>query len=261
MPGRKRRSRRRRAELSQHFLRRDSASRLVQATSISNADLVLEIGAGRGALTESIVRQTSRLIAIEIDPYLTERLCSEYGETAEVIESDFLSYDLPDEPYLIIGNVPFSKSTEIIRKIANASNPPTDAWLVVQQELAGRMCGLPFSRESPWSLRLKPYWHLEIIDRLNRHEFNPPPAVDSVFLHLSHRCRPIVEPKDFQAYIHLIESAFKSNSTVLKALRPGLTKLQIRRLANDLRFNPADQPAELMFEQWLGIFRFWNRNR
>lgn len=259
MSERKHRSRQRRPELSQHFLRSNTASRLVQATSILKTDLVIEIGPGRGALTEPLLRRTSNLVAVEIDAYLANKLHLRFGETVNIVESDFLSFDLPDETYSIVGNIPYHKSTEIIRKIAFAPNPPLDAWLVVQSELARRMCGLPFSQETLWSLRLKPYWHLEIPDRIERKEFDPPPSVDSVLLHMSHRGRPIISEHEIQPYAGMIEAAFRSNLPILQALRPYLSKLQVRRLASDLRFRVDEMPAHLTFEQWLGIFRFWNK--
>ena len=143
----------------------------------------------------------------------------------------------------------------MIRKIANASHPPHDAWLVVQRELAYRMCGLPFDQESIWSLRLKPWWHLEIADHLKRVEFDPPPAVESVFLHMQHRTRPLVASHHQARFIQLIENSFRSNKPISLALKPQFSKKQLRRISSELKFNPHDPPSRLMFEQWLGIFR------
>ncbi len=260
MSGRARSTRARRAELSQHFLRDASASRLVQATSISKSDLIVEIGSGRGALTKPVLKRAGRLIAVELDRYLVEKLRQRFGDDADVIESDFLDFALPSEDYSVIGNIPYSKSTEIIRKISEASYPPLDAWLVVQRELASRMCGLPFSNESLWSLRLKPLWHLEIVDRLRKTEFDPPPSVDSVFLHMSLRGRALIDSSELDSYLDLIKGTFQNNRPVVQSLRRVLTKRQIRRLALDLRFANDQLPNSLMFEQWLGIFRFIQRD-
>ncbi len=118
------------------------------------------------------------------------------------------------------------------------------------------MCGSPYAKETLWSLRLKPFWHLEIVDRLKKAEFDPPPAVDSVFLHLSHRGRAIIGPHETPAYLDLLEDTFKRNGPLAQSLKSRLSKVQLRRLAADLCFNVNDMPADLMFEQWLGIYRF-----
>ncbi len=233
---------------------------MVQAASISNTDLIVEIGAGRGALTRPIVKRAGRVIAVELDPYLAGKLRHEFADKATIVAADFLTVALPTEVYSVIGNVPFARSTDVIRKLVEAANPPRDAWLVVQRELANRLCGRPFAQESLWSLRLKPYWHLEIVDRLKRTEFDPPPSVDSVFLQLSHRDRPLVRDQEAPAYSSMLEIAFRARSTVAEALSSMLSKRQIRRLAADLRFRQDDAPASLCFEQWLGIFRFLSRS-
>lgn len=258
MSGRKHRARRRRPELSQHFLRDLSASRLVHATSIQPSDLVIEIGAGRGALTRYLIKHAASVVAVEVDPCLVEKLRQNYGEKAKVVETDFLTMELPSQAYSVIGNIPYAKSTEIVRKLSGASNPPRDVWLVVQRELANRMCGHPYGKETLWSLRLKPHWHVEIIARLKRNDFSPPPSVDSVFMQMSHRGRPILHTRQYQRYMDLIETVFRSNSTILRVLRPKLGKLQIRRLASELRFSLDNMPSDLTFEQWLGIFRQWD---
>lgn len=256
MSGRERPARQRRAELSQHFLRDASAARLVRATSLSKSDLVLEIGPGRGALTRPLTRIAGRVIAVELDTHLARKLQRSLSKNLEVIAADFLQLELPSEPYSVVGNIPFARSTEIVRKLSEEAQPPRDAWLVVQRELANRMCGCPYGRETLWSLRLKPLWHLEVVSRLKKTEFDPPPAVDSVFLHMSHRGRAIIRPSEMPTYLDLVEGVFKRNAPLAHSLRPSLSKIQLRRLASDLCFSVNDMPADLMFEQWLGVFRF-----
>ena len=257
MSGRARPPRQRRAELSQHFLRDASAARLVRATSLSRSDLVIEIGAGRGALTRPLTKVAGKVIAVELDRNLVAKLRGDLTGNLEVVAADFLKFDPPAQPYYVVGNIPFARTTDIIRKLSGEAHPPEDAWLVVQRELAHRMCGLPYGRENLWSLRLKPSWHLEVVGRLKRAEFDPPPAMNSVFLHMKHRGRTIIQPREMPEYLELIEGAFGRNAPLVQALRPQLSKLQLRRLAADLAFNTDDMPSDLMFEQWLGIFRFY----
>ena len=237
-------------------MRAGPAARLVQATSISAADFVLEIGPGRGALTKPLAKRTHRLVAVELDEYFAARLADEYRGRAEVVHADFLDYSLPNEDYVVVGNLPYSRSTEIIRKLVEAPRPPRDVWIVVQRELAYRMCGLPYTRESVWSLRLKPSWHVEVLDRPRRFDFEPPPSVESVFLHLCYRPRSLIDVDDRPRFHRLVEQAFTKNVAVGEALRTMLSKKQIRRLAGDLRFDATIKPNGLTFEQWLGIYRY-----
>ncbi|MEJ2132910.1 MAG: hypothetical protein P8Y95_15115, partial [Gammaproteobacteria bacterium] len=109
-------------------------------------------------------------------------------------------------------------------------------------------------------LRLKPHWHLEVIDRLARTDFDPPPTVDSAFLWMSKRQRPLLAPRESRLYLRIVESAYRNGGSVRVALRAWLSKLQLRRLARDLRFDIDGQPSSLSFEQWLGLFRFVNHS-
>ncbi|MEM8769198.1 MAG: rRNA adenine dimethyltransferase family protein [Pseudomonadota bacterium] len=255
MSGRRRRTRSRRAELSQHFLSDAAASRLVQATSIRASDLVIEIGPGRGALTKWLLQRTDRLIGVELDAFLANRLAAEYRGRADIRSGDFLEFSLPEEPYLIVGNLPYAQTTDMLRRFTETNTPPEEAWLVIQQDSAERFCGRPFQRESLWSLRLKPFWDLEIRDWLRRQDFSPPPAVDSVLLHLNRRQKPLIGVSQRRDYLKLLEDAFKHRD-LRSALRPYLSKGHQKTLARRLRFHLEDPPAALCFEQWLALYRF-----
>ncbi len=156
-----------------------------------------------------------------------------------------------------MGNIPFSVTTEIVRKLVDAPMPPEDAWLVMQREPAWRLCGNPYTPESRLSLRLKPKWHIEIIDRLQPSDFDPPPKVESVLLWMRRRDRELMSAQETMLYEEILSSVFSPRKpTVAAALRPWLSKLQLRRLARDLRFDAAAGTGTLLFEQWLGIVRF-----
>jgi 23S rRNA (adenine-N6)-dimethyltransferase len=250
----------RRADLSQHFLRKGAtAARLVRGTTISRSDLVVEIGSGRGALTLPLSRVAQRVIAVEIDTTLIANLRSQFDDRIELVCGDFLQTPLPSAPYKAFGNVPFSRTTDIVSKLVRAPNPPRDAWLVVQREAAHRFCGPPYVRESLWSLRLKPAWHVEIVDRLRRVDFDPPPSVESVLLWLHSRDRPLLCDSEARVYEQLIERAYSANMSLSRATGQWLSKIQLRRLATDLRFDHDCAPSQLAFEQWLGLVRFIDR--
>ena len=94
--------------------------------------------------------------------------------------------------------------------------------------------------------------------RLRRTDFDPPPAVDSVVLWLARRPRPLIEESQGDVYRDFIELAFgRRGNSLRRCLRGLLTPAQIRRLADDLRFDPQSPPSELSFDRWLAIFRFF----
>lgn len=220
---------------------------------------MLEIGPGQGALTRLAADRAGWLIGVELDELLAARLRERQLANVEVVHADFIDYPLPERNYKLIGNLPYAFTTDIIHKITTSHRPPAEAWTIVQKEAAHRFAGRPYRNETLWSLRLKPWWHIEIVDRLARNDFDPPPSIDSVMIWLVCRAPPLVHPDHEARYRQLIERAFSGGDTIGKALGQWLTKRQMRRLAADLRFDPADRPPKLSFEQWLGILRFVTR--
>lgn len=216
----------------------------------------MEIGAGRGALTHLLSQRAGRLLAIEIDKSLVDNLQKSVPDNTSLVHGDFLSAPLPVQDYKVFGNLPYSQTTNIIRKLTAATNPPTDAWVVVQLEAARRFAGAPWGKESLWSLRLKPRWHIEIIDQVRPAEFDPPPRVESAMMWLARRERPLLTIDEERAYMEMIERVYRSGAAIRQAAHGLLTRTQIKRLARDLHFSESDHPSQLGFRQWLALFRF-----
>lgn len=245
---------------SQHFLRRGAlASQLVERAALGPEDCVLEIGAGRGAITRELARRCRRVVAVEIDPGLCRRLRAELGGApgVEIVQGDFLGQALPAAPFKVFANPPFRRSTAMLRRLLEARRPPEDVWLVLQLGSAHRFAGRPWAHETLTSLRLKPWWHAEIAVHLRRHDFDPPPSVESALLWLARRPRPLVAAADRRRYRAFLEAGFgRRGQTLRDSLRPLFTRPQLRRLAAELRIDLEARPSALRFEQWLGLFRF-----
>jgi 23S rRNA (adenine-N6)-dimethyltransferase len=253
----------RRPELSQHFLRSGAlASSLIEQCAVGRADRVIEIGPGRGALTAQLARCCRELVAVEIDPRLCDALRERFSRASNVsiVRADFLEWELPSEPYKLVANLPYARTTEIVRRLAGAEHPPDDAWLVAQREAARRFAGAPFAPETRLSLLLKPGWQIEIVRTFRRADFDPPPAVESVLLWMARRPRALV--REARAWRRFVDVAFEGGgATVRQRLAPLLTAAQLSRLARELRFDVRARPATLGFDQWVGLFRFWLRER
>ncbi len=259
MSGRRYRARRR-AELSQHFLRgRALAASIVAQSSITEDELVIEVGPGHGTLTRELLRRCGKLVTVEIDPILHRGLQESLGHRSDLTQvcGDFLQYDLPSVQYKVVANIPFNSTAAIVRRLVKAQRPPVDAYLVLQREAAEKFAGFPCAPESTSSLLLKPWWHIEIVRRFKRTDFRPEPAVDTVLLWLARRQRPLLEDAEVETYRDFLVAAFgRTGQTIEQCLDGIFTRRQISRLSSDLRFVPTSRPSDLSFEQWLGLFRF-----
>jgi 23S rRNA (adenine-N6)-dimethyltransferase len=189
-----------RRPLSQNFLTdRGLVSRLVRATTISPGDehtpgdLVVEIGPGRGILTAELLQRAGRVVAIEIDGRLCAQLRRRFAgqPRLQLIHGDFLSTPLPRGPWKVFASIPYAATSDIVRRLLEASNPPDDCWLVVQAEAAGKLVPQPRGNRLA-ALLYYPWWRASIVHRFRRSDFRPPPRVDSVLLRLERRAEPLV---------------------------------------------------------------------
>ena len=187
----------RREPLSQHFLHnRRLVDQLVRASSISPGDLVLEIGPGRGIITESLLGIAARVIAVELDPQLCRSLRARFGQhpRLSLIQGDFLTTPLPREPYQVFASIPYNRTGDILRKLLHAGSPPANCWLVVQTEAAAKYSVHPQDNTLA-ALLYYPWWDIRPTHRFQRGDFAPPPSVDSVLLQITRRAAPLLDPR------------------------------------------------------------------
>lgn len=171
---------------SQNYLTSsDMINKLLKRTSITKNDHVLEIGPGKGHITRALLRRRSRVTAVELDGELYQSLREKFAgeKNLRLIHMDFLKFRLPDNGnYKVFSNIPFNRTTAILRRLTERPNPPEEIWLVVEKGAAKRFMGKP--RENLRSLLLKPYFNMEIAYYFQREDFHPRPGVDAVLLHL-----------------------------------------------------------------------------
>jgi predicted RNA methylase len=142
---------RRRQDLSQHFLQSGAlADSLIANTSISQDDYVVEIGAGRGLLTSKLVESSQRVVAIEIDGRLVDELRHRFRHESrvEIVQANFLRFDLLSHPYKVFGNIPYSR---LLRS--------SDAWsmhLFLLRTPISLSSARPLSVSQPGHMPMKP---------------------------------------------------------------------------------------------------------
>lgn len=170
--------------LGQHFLHKDSVlRRIAEAACPDTEPLVIEIGAGTGALTRHLRSRAARVVAIEADPILIGRLSEKFARTAnlELVRGDVLETDLSQwGPAVFAGNLPYYITSPILRKVLDLGPLLRRAVFLVQREVALRLVAIPGTRD---------YGFLTVLARLSSEPeylftvppaaFRPPPKIDS----------------------------------------------------------------------------------
>jgi 23S rRNA (adenine-N6)-dimethyltransferase len=241
---------------SQNFLKsRQLVDQLLDQSSISAHDLVLEIGPGRGRVTQPLAQRCRQVLAVEKDPRLVQLLRDRLASTPNVtlVEADFLATRLPRQPYKVFANIPFDVTTEIVAKLTTAHRPPDDAYLVLQREAAARFTGQP--RGTLWAALLAPDFAPTIVHHFRRTDFDPPPRVDVVMLRLRKRGPPLLAREARRTYRDLVTHCFAAwRPDLVETLTPLFGRARARSLLRAAGLALDVTPGALHPEQWLTLF-------
>ncbi len=177
--------------LGQNFLKSNLAlKKIVEAGEISPDDTILEIGPGKGALTEKLLEKSDHVIAIEKDNalfnFLNEKFEKEIKEkklillNEDILKFSITNYELRIKDYKIIANIPYNITGAILKKFLANKNQPERMILMVQNEVAKRIMGK--DGESILSISVKAYGNPKIIMKVPARYFSPAPKVDSAVI-------------------------------------------------------------------------------
>ena len=214
--------------------------------------LVVEIGPGLGTLTAALFRQFDKVIAVEFDADLARKLPGSFpGKNLEVVNADFLKFDLDavPAPYAIAGNIPYYITSPIIEHILMSKNQPERAVLLMQKEVAERVCDE--KHESVLSLKCKNRAKVELGPVVLRDEFTPPPKVDSQVLILTPH-EPLVPDEVFG----LISRGFSAPRKKLVRNLVGVkSKDEILKIFAEVGVSADARPSDLKLEDWYKIYQ------
>lgn len=242
---------------SQNFLRRpEFVASLVERTNINHSDIVIEIGPGKGIITQQLAKRATQVIAIEIDQGLATNLRASLRDltNVSVVQADFLRWQLPQEPYKVFSNIPFNMTADVVRKLTEDRNPPQIAYLILQDKAAFRFIGKSREKESQTSILLKPWFEINIIANIDRREFTPVPKINAVLAEFRKKEQPLVEPQHCQWFRDFVIYGYNQwQPTILDAFKKVFSPKQRNILESEMRIKSV-KPSDLILEQWLKLF-------
>lgn len=243
---------------SQNFItNKKLIHRIIRTGGIDRKDTVLEIGTGKGHLTEALCREAGYVHSIEIDRRLYERAKERLSQHSNLnlIYGDFLQYKLPVKgDYKVFANIPFFITTQIVEKLTQDKNPPSDIWLIMEKGAAKRFMGLP--KETEKSLLLKVCWEMKIQYYFRREDFHPAPSVDSVLIHFSRKAAPDLNRNEYYAFRKFIDHSMKYGVCGTRGL---LTRRQVTVALKQAGLPHAHEDGVTLYVQWLCLFRCYQK--
>ena len=263
----------------QHWLKDEQIlNHIVAAANVSGGDRILEIGPGTGLLTRRMVPYAERVVAVEIDRKLCQKLRNEFqlSDQFHLIEGDYLDLNLPEqfkaqctdgsgnEPEWlplnkVVANIPYYITGPILENLLGRISQPNpqpfeSITLLVQKEVGDRICAKPGTKAfGALSVRVQYLADCEIVCPVPAKAFSPPPKIDSAVVKLMPR--PLSVPADNPKRLEtLVKVGF---ATKRKMLRNNLKSLvdrdRLTAILEELGVNPQARPEELGVEQWVAL--------
>ena len=229
--------------------------RIVRTINPQPTDNVLEIGPGEGALTELLLPEVGNLAAIEIDPRLVEYLKSlEHLRDCNFIHGDVLWQKLAElpipTPVRVMGNIPYNITSPILFWLIEQRQYWTDAFLMVQREVAERLTGKVGTKAyGRLTVMVGAFLKVEYCFTIPPTVFQPRPKVDSAIIALRKLDQPIVSDAKFERFEKLVGAAFSKRRKMLRNSLAGF-KLAVEGLQN---IELTRRPETLTIEEFASL--------
>jgi 23S rRNA (adenine-N6)-dimethyltransferase len=237
-----------------HFLRdRALIAQLVRGCGARDGRLILDLGAGGGAITTALAATGARVIAVEHDPRLAARLRRRFDADPRirVVQADLRTVPLPRREFLVVASPPFSLTTALCRRLLGDPAVPLAGAELILQRGAARWLASPRPRDAEtawWAAR----YELRLARTVSPASFVPPPRVDAARLTI--KPRPITQHPAAQSRLRaLLRAAYRAPNVRAQALldgRGGGGGRQSRRLLLAAAIDPSALAAQLTADQW-----------
>jgi 16S rRNA (adenine1518-N6/adenine1519-N6)-dimethyltransferase len=238
--------------LGQNFLQHGGViEQIVDALGLSAVDTVIEIGPGRGALTEKLVERAGKVIAIEFDRDMVDLLRDRFGDELRVVSGDVLDIDLRDltsgKEMKLVGNLPYNISTPILQRLIDHRDLFSTLVLMFQREVVDRINAKPgMSDRGYLSVLVEEAFEVERLFDVPPAAFRPVPKVWSAVVRLTPKETLIT---DSEAFRRLLSIAFaQKRKTIFNNLRPHVSDAaDVLRTAH---IDPKRRAETLTLDDW-----------
>lgn len=251
--------------LGQNFLKDESVvKRIIESAQISSGDVVIEIGPGKGVMTEQLAVFAKKVIAIEIDDRLIPILQEKFRDfpNVEVVHGDILNINLPkliedadikDSGYKVVANIPYYITGPIVRLLLETKYPAKEIILMVQKEVAERIAAKP-GEMSILAVAVQYYAQAEMLFEVSKKSFDPQPKIDSAIIKIVTSFQSeVVGKEESKKFFRIVKAGFSAKrKTLVNNLANSLhlEKAEVERTLEDNGFSKNTRAQELSVADW-----------
>lgn len=246
--------------LGQNFLvDRRVLARVVDAAELSASDQVLEIGPGRGALTDRLAESAGSVLAVELDDELVARLSDRFADrpNVRIVAGDARTVDVRElldtsAGYKLVANLPYYAATPIVRRFLEMDDGPRLMVVMVQREVARAMTAAP-GQMSLLSVATQLYGGARVVATVPPRAFRPAPKVTSAIVRIDVYDRPSLRLRSEREFFRLVRAGFSARRKQLRnALNQGLSlpAADVERLLACAGIDPKRRAETLSLAEW-----------
>ncbi len=258
----------------QHWLKSKAiVKRIVEAAEISPQDCVLEIGPGKGILTQALLEKTKSVTAVEADRDLVPHLKKKFGEQINLVQGDVLKQTNTklvetcpcslkktcEKRYKFVANLPYNVASAVIAKFLVEEPRPSRMVVMVQREVADRITAKP-PQMGLFSVVCQLYADVKKVCHVKPGSFSPPPKVNSTVLQfdLAPLSKKRVRPLETEAIIRLAKAGFRNRR---KQLHRNLADAKIvssertKQILTKMKLSETARAQELTLKNWITLFQ------
>lgn len=254
--------------LGQNFLKSKSAIRsIVTAGDLAPDDTVLEIGPGKGVLTEELLATGANVVAIEKDDRLISELNEKFADHIKnnkftLIHGDILDTPIErivgDKSYKVVANIPYYITGILFRKLLEKERQPTRMVVLVQKEVAERIVARD-KRESILSLSVKAYGEPKVVEKVSKKMFSPQPKVDSAILLISNISKKFFDSISEESFFNVIRAGFsQKRKKVIRNLEQVIPIEKLKKVFGELKLDENMRAENLKLAEWKEVTSFIN---
>jgi len=225
---------------SQNLLRSPRLVReLIGHSTIKKSDTVIDIGAGSGIISYSLSPRCKKVISYELDERMVKKLKENLADcdNVTIVQENFLEAELPAEPYKVFANIPFHLSSPILKKLTESPRRPQAINLIVQKQFGNKLLIDKEGFTGMLGAQVAPLYIARIRQRLQKSDYFPPPAVDTVMVELKLRDEQLIPEQHLPAYRDFIANCFADPKVFVK------TSITDKK------------PSELSTDEWVRVFK------
>ena len=244
----------------QHFLSDPNTARIV-AAGISEEDVVLEVGPGRGALTAVLAERARLVHAVEVDEEVLPALRQATAgyDNVRIYTGDALSFDyasLDPAPSVMAANLPYNVASPLVLSLLENVHSLRRLRFMVQLEVARRMAAAPRTKDyGAYAVLIQLLAEVSVEHRVSRRVFDPPPRVESAVVQMRRRVDSPLEPGEYAGAKELVLAAFRSRRKRLANNLSGDLRSLAPAALERLGFGPDARAEELSPEEFVALYR------